>query len=47
MTPQKRKAGLLPEEQEIIDLLERSYGRPLTEQEIHVSLEQARAIGDL
>jgi hypothetical protein len=34
-------------EQEIIDLLEKSYGRKLTPQEIHLSLEQAREIGDL
>jgi hypothetical protein len=43
----KRKAALSPEEREIIDPLEKSRGRPLTEQEINLSLEQARAIGDL
>jgi hypothetical protein len=36
-----------PEEQEIIDLLERSLGRKLTEQEIHLGLEQARFVGCL
>jgi hypothetical protein len=46
-TPSKRKAELQPDEKEIIAALERSYGRPLTEQEINLSLDQARAIGDL
>jgi hypothetical protein len=39
--------ALTPEEQEIITLLETSRGRPLTEQEIYLSLEQARHIGEL
>jgi hypothetical protein len=34
-------------EQEIIDYLEKDRGRPLTEQEINLSLEQARMIGHL
>jgi hypothetical protein len=46
-TSTKPKAALTPEEQEIIDYLETSYGRPLTEQEIYLSLEQARHIGNL
>ena len=35
------------EEQSIIDFLQSAYGRPLTMQEINLSLDQARAIGDL
>jgi hypothetical protein len=35
------------EANEIIDMLERDYGRKLTEQEMNLSLEQARHIGDL
>jgi hypothetical protein len=35
------------EEQAIIDLMTKSRGRQLTEQEINVSLAQARMIGDL
>ena len=35
------------EEQAIIDFVEKDWGRPLPEQEIHLSLEQARAIGEL
>jgi hypothetical protein len=42
-TPRSRSA----EEQAIIDLLERVRGRPLTEREINLSLEQARALGEL
>jgi hypothetical protein len=38
---------MTPEEQEIVDALERSRGRKLTEEEVHVSLEQARMIGEL
>jgi hypothetical protein len=43
MTDEKK---LTPEEQKIIDL-EKYKGRKLTEQEINLSLEQARAIGEL
>jgi hypothetical protein len=48
-TPQKNEADKprSPEEQEIIDMMERTEGRKLTEQEIHLSLEQARALGEL
>ena len=35
------------EEQEIIDALERSCRRPLTQEEIHLSLEQARHLGEI
>ena len=35
------------EEQEIVDALERSRGRPLTPEEINLSLEQARALGEI
>jgi hypothetical protein len=47
MTPPKNKAALSPEEQEIINTLEKLRGRSLTEQEINLSLEQARAVGHL
>jgi hypothetical protein len=35
------------EEQEIVATLERSRGRPLTPEEINLSLEQARALGQI
>ena len=35
------------EDQEIIDALERSRGRPLTKEEVRLSLEQARALGEI
>jgi hypothetical protein len=38
---------LTPEEQGIVDFVERYNGRPLTPQEIWLSLEQARHIGEL
>jgi hypothetical protein len=39
---------LTPDEQRIIDFVERTNGgRRLTQQEINLSLEQARAIGEL
>jgi hypothetical protein len=38
---------LTPDEQAVIDDLEKSYGRPLTPQEVHLSLEQAYAIGHI
>ncbi len=40
-------AVLTPDEQAIVTYLEKDRGRPLTEQEIHLSLEQARHIGEL
>jgi hypothetical protein len=46
-TQSRNSAGFTPEEQKIIDLLEWSGGRKLTPQEIHLSLEQARQIGEL
>jgi Fe2+ or Zn2+ uptake regulation protein len=46
-TPPNPKAGLTPEEQEIIEVLEKSRDRPMTAQEIYVSLQQARGIGQL
>jgi hypothetical protein len=36
-----------PEEQQILDLLAESYGRPLTAEEAWLSLEQARELGKL
>ena len=41
------KKRLSREELEIIKMLERSKGRELSEQEMYLSLEQARHIGDL
>ena len=38
---------LTAEEQEIVAALERSRGRPLTPEEINLSLEQARALGQI
>ena len=38
---------LTPEERKIIEMLERSRGRALSKEEIRLSLEQARAIGEL
>jgi hypothetical protein len=35
------------EEQEIVAALERSRGRPLTPEEINLSLEQARHLGEI
>jgi|GraSoi013_2_20cm_2_1032436.scaffolds.fasta_scaffold62632_2 hypothetical protein len=35
------------EEREIVEFLERSFGRALTPQEIYLSLQQARQIGTL
>jgi hypothetical protein len=43
----KRKADLQPAEKAIIDALEIDFGRPLTRQEIYLSLEQAREVGNL
>ena len=38
---------LTPEEQAIIDLVEKYEGRTLTEQEINLALDQAREMGEL
>jgi hypothetical protein len=38
---------MTPEEQALIDWLERYKGRKLTQQEINLALEQARQIGEL
>jgi hypothetical protein len=35
------------EEREVIDALERSYGRPLIKEEIHLLLEQARHLREI
>ena len=40
-----RKLALSKDEREIIDWLERSRGRKLTQQEINLSLRQARDLG--
>jgi hypothetical protein len=39
--------ALTPEERKLIELLEWSKRRQLTEQEIHLSLQQARDLGEL
>jgi hypothetical protein len=36
-----------PEEQELIDWLQKVEGRPLTQQQINLAIRQAREIGDL
>ena len=41
------RCRLTPEERKIIEMLERSRGRALTKEEIRLSLEQARAMGEL
>jgi hypothetical protein len=41
------EAEYTPEEQKLIDLLERLEGRKLTQQEINLSLDQARNLGEL
>ena len=46
-TPPTADQPLTAEEREIIDTLERSRGRPLTPEEINLSLEQARALGEI
>lgn len=45
--PPKPKAALRPEEQQVIDLLEKSWGRALTDQQVAFALKQARAIGEI
>jgi hypothetical protein len=44
---QKQKRTLSEDELQIIAYLEKDRGRKLTPEEIHLSLEQAPAIGDL
>jgi hypothetical protein len=46
-SPKVSARKLTPEEQDIIDYLERSNGRKLTPEEINLSLRQAREIGQL
>jgi hypothetical protein len=45
--PQIADQPLTTQEREIIDKLERSRGRPATAEEINLSLEQARALGEI
>ncbi len=47
LTTQRLKAALKPKEHELIELLEEQHGRSLTDQEISLALEQAKAIGEL
>jgi len=42
-----RRQRLTAEEQQLIALLEKDYGRPMTDQEIRLSLEQARPLGEI
>ena len=42
-----QKAGLRPEERELIALLEKNRGRALTDQEISLALAQAKALGQI
>jgi hypothetical protein len=44
-TPPTADQPLTAEEREIVGALERSYGRPLTTEESHLSLEQTRHLG--
>jgi hypothetical protein len=46
-TPRTADQPLIAEEREIIGGLEASRGRPLTKEEIHLSLEQARHLGEI
>jgi hypothetical protein len=41
---QPQKPERTPDEQAVIEYLEKSYGRALTPQEVHLTLEQAYAI---
>jgi hypothetical protein len=43
----KTTTPLSADEQKIIDFVEKGKGRKLTQQEINLSLEQARQIGEL
>jgi hypothetical protein len=45
--PSVEKVQRSKEEQQIIDVVEKSKGRKLTEQEINLALDQARSIGEL
>jgi hypothetical protein len=45
LSAQGRK--LNPDEQRVVNATEKYFGRPLTEQEINLALEQARAIGEI
>jgi hypothetical protein len=47
MTERRNLAKLDPEEKRLIELLEWSRGRELTQQEVNLALRQAREIGDL
>jgi len=46
-TPPAEKPQYTKEEQELIDFMEKRWGRKLTPQEINLSLEQARSVGHL
>ena len=45
--PQRQKAARTPEEQTFIASLEAYNGRKMSEQEINLSIAQAKAIGEL
>jgi hypothetical protein len=46
-TPRTADQPLIAEERKIVGGLEGSLGRPLTKEEIHLSLEQARHLGEI
>jgi hypothetical protein len=43
----RTKRRLSADEQRIVDIVERRKGHPLTEQEINLSLDQARSVGSI
>jgi len=46
-TKRRNLAELTPEERHLIEALEKLKGRELTQQEVNLSLDQARHIGQL
>jgi hypothetical protein len=46
-TPKSKPVELSPKEQELIDWLEKEEGRKLTQQEVNLTLDQARQFGRL
>ena len=45
--PTTAKRKLTPEEQSVVDYVAKAKGRELTEEEINLTLEQARSVGNL
>jgi hypothetical protein len=46
-TKRKPLAELTPEERKLVEFLEWSSGRELTQQEVNLALDQARELGEL